>query len=251
MNDRVSTTEKKIFIPGPVGQLEAILADAQDSTSQQSTNLESKRIDTRIGMIGVICHPHPLFKGTLHNKVVTTIAKTWQQMGLRTLRFNFRGVGLSEGEHAHGKGEIEDLEAVLNWLSEHYLGSCGRFWLGGFSFGAFISIEVATQKTYPIDALLSVAPPLRFFTHTEETLPSAPWIIIHGEQDELVPHEEVLSWYHRIKQRKSDVQLISFKDTSHFFHGRLTDLKTEIMNAMGPLKRAVKREGNGRSEEKT
>lgn len=217
MNDRVIATEKKILIPGPVGQLEAILTESPVSTH-----------------MGVICHPHPLHQGTLDNKVVTTIAKAWQQMGLATLRFNFRGVGLSEGEYAHGKGETEDLEAVLNWLRD-YLSPLTRFWLGGFSFGAFIAIEVATHKNYPIDALLTVAPPLRFFTHPEEKLPSVPWVIIHGEQDEIVPYEEVLAWYHRIKQKKTDVQLISFKDASHFFHGRLTDLKTEIINTMGPF----------------
>src|SRR5436189_4416294 len=95
-------------------------------------------------MIGVVCHPHPLYQGTMHNKVVTTIAKAWQEMGMSTLRFNFRGVGLSEGEYGHGEGEQEDLKAVLNWILEQFPNA--KICLGGFSFGAFIAAKVAAEN---------------------------------------------------------------------------------------------------------
>jgi len=279
MKNHINSKEQALFITGQSGRLEALLfqfpeekeeeeekeADLPEPTMPVTTGVRTSKMRSskmraskmRSSKIGIVCHPHPLHQGSMQNKVVTTIVKAWQELGMDTLRFNFRGVGLSEGEYGNGEGEQEDLKSVLDWVLQQYPNP--EICLGGFSFGAFISAKIAAQngqdgqnaqkaqkaqnehslpneqnnlKYYPLRALLSVAPPLRFFSFAMEKLPAIPWIIIQGDKDELVDYEEVVAWYHEIKSRKSDVQLITFKDTTHFFHGKLIELKNEIMNAL-------------------
>src|SRR6185437_198476 len=107
---------------------------AEDS-SQETKSHEASHLK----IVGIICHPHPLHQGTMHNKVVTTIVRAWQKMGLATIRFNFRGVGQSEGTYGDEVGEVEDLKAVIHWLRRQQRGKELKLWLGGFSFGALIS----------------------------------------------------------------------------------------------------------------
>lgn len=225
VNAKEINKEQSLFIPGPQGKLEAY---AQGLLVNNPDSLTSDRIP----LIGIICHPHPLYQGNMHNKVVTTLTRAWQEMGLSCVRFNFRGVGASTGEYANGEGEQEDLQAIIQWVLEKQ--PTAKIWLGGFSFGAFISMKVASRNQYPVQALLSVALPLRLFSFSPDTLPEAPWIIIQGDQDELVAYQDVLAWYNEIKKSKSNIQLIAFEEASHFFHGRLIELKTKIMTVMAP-----------------
>ena len=115
--------EERIYIAGPEGKLEA--------------NVSGLGSPLQVFNIGIICHPHPLHQGTMHNKVVTTVTRTWQKLGLATVRFNFRGVGESEGHYGEGKGEIEDLKAVIVFAQQRHPEA--KIWLAGFSFGAVIS----------------------------------------------------------------------------------------------------------------
>lgn len=240
--------EDEIFIPGPAGQLQAYLSGfpverlsnplPQGEVLQGPDKLEHNQVyfsesSTKCPTIGIICHPHPLYQGAMDNKVVTTIHKAWREMGLATIRFNFRGVGLSTGEYADGVGELEDLRAVIQWGRTHY--PSAELWLAGFSFGAFISVGIASLKEYPISALLSVALPLRLFSLSPEVSLDPPWIIIQGDQDELQGYQEVCSWVEQIKKRKLNVSFITLAGATHFFHGRLIELKNEIMIAMKPL----------------
>lgn len=216
----VDAKEKTLLIQGPSGKLEVRLQETLEPAA-------------KVNRIGVVCHPHPLYQGTMDNKVVTTIARAWSALGLSTVRFNFRGVGQSEGEYAKGEGEKEDLKAVLDWLQSVYPNAV--FWLGGFSFGAYIAISVAAQGSFPIQALLAVAPPVQHFPIGDTLVPKMPMIVIQGDQDEVVPYSAVQHWYDTMQKLKANITFITLKDASHFFHGRLIELKSEIIRSMEPL----------------
>jgi alpha/beta superfamily hydrolase len=219
------TKEQTFFIPGPAGRLEVLATDIFKGSLADPP------------LIGVVCHPHPLFQGTMNNKVVTTIAKAWQELGVPTLRFNFRGVGESEGHYGEGAGVVQDLRAVLEWILAHQP-NC-RFWLGGFSFGSYISLQLAEPDLPPVVALLSVAPPVHLFDFSAIRLPTCPWVVIQGQQDTIVSYELVLKWYETVKVRLDALNhpfsLITLPNASHFFHGQLIELKALIQTAMEPL----------------
>jgi alpha/beta superfamily hydrolase len=200
-----SAVEKAELIDGPVGKLEVIC---------EKPHGEKKGI-------GVVCHPHPLFGGTMHNKVVTTLAKTLQHAGLTTIRFNFRGVGRSEGVYGEGDGEVADLLAVVDWLEES--NPQQPLWLAGFSFGAYIAARASTE--IEVHQLITVAPPVQNFPM--KTLPPilCPWILVQGEKDDVVPSQEVLAW---AESREPKPVILRFPEAGHYFHGQLTELRTRI-----------------------
>lgn len=226
--------EQKFFIEGPAGKLEA-----------RSVGLYTPSISESKTIIGIVCHPHPLYQGTMDNKVVTTIAKAWKHLGLATVRFNFRGVGESEGKYGEGKGELEDLLAVIQWVKK--VSPDSKLWLAGFSFGSVISFQAASQLTSQatfqaassgdpfISALLSVAPPVHHFKFENLNLPRCPWIIIQGDQDEIVPVNQVIELVERQKKNKSDLKLFVMKGATHFFHGRLIEVQNLIEKEMKPF----------------
>jgi uncharacterized protein len=194
----------KLLLPGPAGQLEVI-----------TTSPETPRHPP---VIAVICHPHPLFGGTLHNKVIYTLARSFNSMGLASVRFNFRGVGLSQGEYDKGIGETDDLFAVLNWLKE----SCPEsdIWLAGFSFGAYVAARAA--KVWPAKQLICVAPPIENFPFKELPPFPCPWILIQGDEDEVVSPTAVFTWVDSLAQPP---ELIKIQGADHFFHGKLIELR--------------------------
>ena len=191
------------LIPGPDGQIEIMITRPK----------EAKKTIT-----GIICHPHPLHGGTMNNKVVTTLAKSLGQLGLKTVRFNFRGVGKSKGQYSYGIGEIEDLKAVFQWVQQ----SCQRddIWLAGFSFGAYISAKVAYDQT--VTQLISIAPPVFYEGFSSLQHMTFPWLIVQGDQDEVVPFDQVRDFVHQIS---SPVKFVVVSGASHFFHGRLIELR--------------------------
>lgn len=197
-------------INGPAGKLEVLLS-APHAPERDA--------------FGIVCHPHPLHGGTMHNKVVTTLAKAFQNLGLSTVRFNFRGVGASTGEFDAGNGELEDLLAVINWLRQK--NSSRAIWLAGFSFGAYIAAQAATQMHF--DRLVLVAPPVVNFPMM--TLPpiKSPWILVQGEKDEVVRAEDVFAW---AKSREPEPTILRFPEAGHFFHGQLTELRTRVEEAL-------------------
>jgi len=173
--------------------------------------------------VAVICHPHPLFGGTMDNKVVHTLWRAFKSAGINALRFNFRGVGQSEGVHDNGKGEIDDLEEITNWLVSAFPGK--PVYLAGFSFGAFVAAAyVARENHLPLAHLILVAPPVHHFNMEAIRCLDVPVSIIMGEKDELVPVVKVRDWADALSTPGS-LQLHFLPDATHFFHGHLGKLK--------------------------
>jgi alpha/beta superfamily hydrolase len=206
------SSEQVVFIPGPAGVLEGILQPVGDSGHQAV----------------VICHPHPLQGGTMNNKVVTTLARTWRDAGVSTLRFNFRGTGASEGQHAQGVGEIDDLLAALDWLQRRGVQAVS---LAGFSFGAWVAAAGALRLPpgLRLERLALVAPPVQY-TGFSELQPPAGTIVLQGEEDDVVDPLEVRNW---VESRRQQPELVLFDGAGHFFHGRLTALKAELTARLG------------------
>lgn len=171
--------------------------------------------------LALICHPHPLYGGTLDNKVVYTLARCALSIGLSAVRFNFRGVGRSGGAYDNGVGETEDAAAVLAWAGAQQADA--RVLLMGFSFGAAVALRLAAQ----IEAvqLVTVAPPLVYFDHEPLVQPRCPWLLVHGTADTTVPWPETQD---RLKRYEPSPQLVVSPGVDHFFHGKLGELRAAV-----------------------
>jgi len=172
--------------------------------------------------VAVIAHPHPLFGGTMQNKVVQTMARAFVQCGWQAVRFNFRGVGASAGTYDEGRGESEDMLAVLSQLAPE-----GPVALAGFSFGAFVTSRVAQSLALErsLEKLVLVGTAASRF----EVAPVAPeWhektLVLHGEQDDTVPLSSVMDW-----ARPQSLPVTVIPGVEHFFHGQLPLLKSLVM----------------------
>lgn len=196
-----------LFINGPAGRLEAILERPADVASS--------------GQV-VVCHPHPLHGGTLHNKVAHTLARAFLRSGFTALRFNFRGTGDSEGSYDNGDGELDDALAAMTWLREQQADQ--PLWLAGFSFGAAIAVKAAA--TSKVDGLISVAPAIKRFASGLETQPECPWLVLQGDEDELVDVDETVTWLDGLVPGP---ELLILPGAEHFFHGRLVELREAVM----------------------
>ena len=174
--------------------------------------------------LAVICHPHPLYGGSMNNKVVHILAKTFAELGAITVRFNFRGVGRSEGEFADGIGEAEDLQFLVSELQKWQPNS--PLWLAGFSFGAYVSARA--EATLKPQKLLLVAPPVSMYDFNALPEIRCPWVVIQGGQDEVIDARAVKTW---VAAQAIQPQLIWMEDASHFFHGKLIELKTTLLNS--------------------
>ncbi|MEJ2347541.1 MAG: alpha/beta fold hydrolase [Gammaproteobacteria bacterium] len=203
--------EESVTIDGPSGELESLTLCPSDGP--------------RSDAIGVICHPHPLYGGTMHNKVVHYIAKTLNELGLRTVRFNFRGVGASEGTYGDGDGEVQDLQAVLDWVRQRHAGA--EIWLAGFSFGAYVALREGCAEG--VTRLITVAPPVNLFDFEAFEAPSCPWLLLQGEGDEVVPYRDVRRWVGRLNRPPEFVPL---PGVDHFFHGKLNVLHDVLMERL-------------------
>lgn len=194
--------QKKFTVEGPAGRIEAVLTDPGEGRRS----------------IAVIAHPHPLFGGAMENKVVQTLARAFAELGYVAVRFNFRGVGASEGVHDEGRGETEDAIAVAEFVRREYPGL--PLLLAGFSFGCFVQARAA-QRLDP-ERLVLVAPPAKRFD-----LPPVPanTLVIHGERDDLVPLADVLDW-----ARPQELAVMVIPGGEHFFHGRLSLLKRIVLD---------------------
>ncbi|CAN5201153.1 Dot/Icm type IV secretion system effector CoxH3 [soil metagenome] len=202
---------QELTIDGPAGQLEALLDEPAGSVSS----------------VAVICHPHPLHRGTMRNKVAHTLARSFNQRGMRAVRFNYRGVGASSGSFGELAGETEDALAVVEWARKRWPGTAVH--MGGFSFGAIVALRVALS----IDAaaLVTVAPPVeRLDTGLGE--PGCPWLIVQGGSDEIVDCEAVLEWVNRLAPGP---RLVVLDGVGHFFHGRLSELRSIVVEYLASL----------------
>ena len=191
---------ERIEVDGPAGRIEAVITDPGKGRRGYA----------------LIAHPHSLHGGTLDNKVVQTLAKAFHALGFAAVRFNFRGVGGSDGVFDDGRGELEDLLAVERFANERF-GNIERV-LAGFSFGSFVAASAAEQ----IDAryLVLIAPAVGRFplgTVPKDTL------VIHGEEDDVVLLSDVFDW-----ARPQQVPVVVFPGTGHFFHGVLIELQNLV-----------------------
>lgn len=196
-----------LMIDGPSGQLE-LMTTWPDSGAPAG--------------VGVICHPDPRQEGTMHNKVVTTLARAFSQLNLATVRFNFRGVGGSEGQYGEVQGELADLRAVIAWVKKTWPEQ--PLWLAGFSFGSYISALAATVEK-PV-RLISIAPPVNRYDFGALKGIHCPWLIVQGDQDEIVPFEQVNIF---AKNPPVPVTFIVMPGVTHFFHGRLIELREHVV----------------------
>ena len=201
-------TEKRL-VPGPAGQLEVA-------------------IDLPAGGVllgtALICHPNPTQGGTMDNKVVQTLARAFVQLGWRAVRFNFRGIGQSQGGWDEGRGEVDDALAVLDAVrvpGEPLV-------LAGFSFGGYVASRAAQRVAEPVRRLVLVGPATSRF----DTAPvPADTVVIHGEVDDVVPLASVLDW-----ARPQSLPVIVVPGVGHFFHGQLPLLKSLVVRAFDPAR---------------
>jgi alpha/beta superfamily hydrolase len=205
-------TVQAVSVPGAAGAIEAMV-DLPDTAAPRG--------------LALIAHPHPLFGGTLDNKVVQTLARAFNELGYVAVRPNFRGVGASEGSHDHGDGETDDLVRVAAWGREHY--GVERLALAGFSFGAFVQTKVARQVGAERLALIGVPNGLiaGARSYSPEPVP-ADTLVIHGELDETVPLARVLEW-----ARPQDLPVVVIPGADHFFHRRLHIIRGIVQRSWG------------------
>lgn len=199
----------EFFLTGPAGRLEC-LADVAEPGSERAATI-------------VLCHPHPLHGGTLRNKVVTIMERAMRELGLSTVRFNFRGAGDSEGEYDEGNGEVDDLLAVVDWVQRTRPDD--DLWLGGFSFGAFVALKAA--QNLPVRQLITIAPPVERSGFEELLPPNCPWLVVQGDEDDVVSADAVEKWAQGLDQSPD---LVIMEEAGHFFHRRLMDLRGLLKN---------------------
>jgi len=207
------TESGTLSLDGPAGGLEVAI-DRSECPPQPA--------------VAIVCHPLPTEGGTMHNKVVTMTARALRELGLDSVRFNFRGVGASAGSFDEGRGETDDLIAVAEWVRAQRPDAA--LWLAGFSFGAYVALRAAA--TLQPDFMLSIAPPVgRSWDFSTISLPTCPWLVVQGEADEVVDAQAVFAWVEAMAQPP---QLVRMPDTSHFFHRKLIDLRGAIKHGVRP-----------------
>jgi len=201
----------EFFLPGLAGQLECI-SDVPEK-------------DVAVAVTAVLCHPHSLHGGTMHNKVVTIMERSLRELGIATVRFNFRGVGNSEGEYDEGFGETDDLLTVVDWVRR--VRPTDEIWLGGFSFGSYVALRAAQRLS--LGQLILIAPPVEAYEFSQLEAPQCPWLVIQGDEDEVVSAEAALQWARSITPAP---RLEVMKQAGHFFHRRLMDLRGLIKHGV-------------------
>lgn len=210
-----SSTIRSLFLDGTAGRLEALLNAGAESATHAA----------------IVCHPHPLFGGTLHNKVVFHTMKALNSFGFPVLRFNFRGTGLSQGEHDHGDGEVEDVRKALDWLDAEY-----RLPLlfAGFSFGAAVGMRAA-YSDLRVKALISVGTPVVPVASADEQPRiyrfdflqdcTKPKLFVSGARDQFGPRAKLEALAATVPEPK---KLVLIEGGDHFFEGRLRELREAI-----------------------
>ena len=201
---------RSLFLEGPAGRLEALL----NAGTPEATHA------------ALVCHPHPVFGGTLHNKVVFHAMKALNGFGFPVLRFNFRGAGLSEGLHDHGNGEAEDVRAALDWLEREYT---LPIIFAGFSFGAAVGLRVACPDDR-VNALIGLGTPIapvddRNYEFTFLQSCAKPKLFVSGTRDQFGPKAKLQAMVDALPEPK---RLVLIDSADHFFEGRLRELRESI-----------------------
>ena len=197
------------LLRGPAGHIDALLAAPKDPAMPAG--------------IALICHPHPLMGGAMSNKVAYTLASSAQKAGLHALRFNFRGVGRSQGTHDEGRGETDDVVWLADWLRQQMPEA--RLVLMGFSFGAFVSLKAAARVKPFLQ--VSIAPPFeKYFNEPIPARPDCPWLVLHGRADEVVNYDDTVRVLNTFTPPP---QLVGVDGVGHFFHARLGDIQNAVV----------------------
>jgi len=210
MNAPSSSTIRSFFLNGPAGRLEALAnAGAADATHA-----------------AVVCHPHPSFGGTLHNKVMFHTMKALNSFGFPVLRFNFRSAGLSQGEHDHGQGEVDDVPAALDWLDKEFR---LPMIFAGFSFGAAVGLQAACPDAR-VKATIALGTPVAAIddrSYDFEFLQSCskPKLFVSGARDQFGPRAELERLATSVPEPR---KLVLIEGADHFFEGRLSELRETI-----------------------
>ena len=191
----------KLRIETPGGRMETVIDDPGES---------------RKGLL-LIAHPHPLQGGTMDNKVVHTLARVALDHDYVAVRVNFRGVGMSEGEHDRGVGETDDMLAIVEFVSKSYPGLPWR--LAGFSFGGYVQHRVALRIS--TECVILVAPAVNLYPFEA---PAPGTVLIHGKADEVVPYADIRAW-----AENHHVPLTTITGSGHFFHGKLAELQEAVI----------------------
>jgi uncharacterized protein len=198
-----------VNIPTPQGHLEGILKPEERGTVPKYAAL--------------VCHPHPLGGGTMHNKVVFKVAQTLQKLDMPALRFNFRGVGHSTGTYDEGRGEMEDVRFALEFLSRRYPGL--PVILAGFSFGAYVGLRVAVIDDR-VQIMIGLGVPARMFDGDTLQGSHKPKLFIHGTEDDIAPYELAKEWFEQVPAPKS---MVAVQGADHFFQGHLEEVQAIIV----------------------
>ncbi len=201
-----------VVVPGPAGELESILEVPE----------------LQIEKIAIVCHPHPLYHGTMNNKVVHALARTFQRMGVACLRFNFRGVGASGGSYDEGLGETQDALAATEFMRDRF--PKAKLWMAGFSFGGAVALRAAGLVS--ADLLVTVAPALQKLDAAQVAIPDCPWLLIHGDRDSTVSCRGNLDW---VSNLDNPPEIYIAHGVDHFFHGKLILLREVLMEKLGKM----------------
>jgi alpha/beta superfamily hydrolase len=195
-----------IFLEGPAGQLEAILKEPNGPVTRAA----------------IVCHPHPLFGGTMHNKVVFRIARAFADAGFAVLRFNFRGAGRSEGTHDSGRGEQDDLRAAMEFIESKYPNA--EICLAGFSFGSAVMLRAAACDDR-VRAIIAVGVPVSRQDFSDVPHCNKPKLLVQGSNDQYGPLDQLEMFFESLDEPK---QLKIIDDSDHFFEGHLPELAETV-----------------------
>ena len=220
-----------VIFNGPEGRLEGRYQHA-------------KRDDAPVALI---LHPHPQHGGTMNNKVVYSLYHSFSRRGFSTLRFNFRGVGRSQGSFDRGEGELSDAASALDWL-QSFNENASQCWIAGFSFGAWIGMQLLMRRP-EISGFISVSPPANMFDFSFLAPCPSSGLIVQGSDDDLVPESATAKLVEKLSsQRGIEIDYKILKGANHFYQGRLDDLSAEAggyldrsMGAKPAKKKATKK----------
>lgn len=197
--------EHRVTLQGKIGSLEAAIVIPESMSSQY---------------IAILGHPHSLQGGTMENKVVTTLARTFKELGIASVRFNFRGVGHSVGAYDEGIGESEDMLCIAKQCLFSIPGA--QLCFAGFSFGSFVAYR--TAALHPHALLITIAPPVHHYDYLSLPIATKHWVIVQGDEDDVSPLSLVLDF-----AQKRQISIVRFAEAGHFFHGQLIPLKSKLL----------------------
>lgn len=207
---------KQVTTPGE----HALLLQGEKGTIEAIYTIPEHKRGTQFALLG---HPHSLQGGTMNNKVVTTLARVFKELGIPSIRFNFRGVGQSSGIYDGGIGESQDMIDIAQGCLEAE--SNTKFIFAGFSFGSYVTYRSAHH--FPGSVLISIAPPVHHYDYKEFKVNFRSWLIIQGNEDEVVPCNLVYDFANNFTP---PIPVIEFGETGHFFHGKLVQLKATVLD---------------------